>query len=281
MKKRLITFALFSLTIQTVLANDYSKYSPTKIQINADGTVGEQKLISGRDNVKHEYKFVEENKAQKSKIVQELKIDHEDKAISRITHRSYEKQKDGDDDVSKSENLITYSLNKEGKPTSITDCSKENTIMYVGKTMRCVTINKGLCDYLKTPSVSTLLISEIKACTDTIERVKKHQLEMARLTQNDYENDIGAISKMNGRLSKEKSIFNIDVDSVSSLSHISNATGEAMIHCQGEHAKELQISLQEDKTEDKNKKGFFSKITKPFKKINVPFVNDKPNASNQ
>lgn len=262
-----MTLTLLSLSTQLVFAQDYSGYGSDNIKVQADGSISSDTNLVSRDYNKHEYKFVSENKSDKSKIVQELKIDHQDKVISRITHRSYNKEKntnkDADDDTYTKEDLVTYSLNKEGKPTSITKCSKGNNFMYFGKTMTCMTINKALCDYLKTPTVTGLLDAKIQACTDAIEGIKTHQQELLRLTGKDYENDIGAISKMNGRLSKEKSIFNTDIDSVSSLTHITNATNIAAANCKTDEAKLVQISPSDDKTDNKkNKKRFF----------NVPFV---------
>lgn len=279
MHKKFFLLAVLSLSAPVALAQDYTPYGMDVIEMSKEGRVSKNPGHVGGsysfDEDKHRYKFEDNNKQTKRRFVQEMKLDHVDKKLARVTNKSVEFENGKEE-----EDFITYSLvtdgdEKElGKATSITSCRKASSLLLLGKDFKCVTLNKKLCDHVSSEAVKSLLEVKLNECNKVMEDIKLHQKSLAEMTGKDYEQNISKISGMSGRLSKQESVYNTEVVDLASLSKITEATKEAQDACAQMSQLLVEVKAPEpaDATTDAEqapkKNSWWKKTKNAVKKVN-------------
>ncbi len=290
MKLAVLAVLSFTAALDVQAQTDWST---SLFKIDEKGELNKQPHLLGtfehkRKPKKEEASYEQADKVTKNKLSASILIEreHEGEKLSRITNRTYRKSVNDQDKEEVQNESYSYSIHPSGLASSYTKCAQDSSFLYLGKSTKCYTINRSLCEHLKSDEVNKLLKEKIKLCSDTIEMVKLHQQALERLTKDDYEKDSAAISKINSRLSTESNSYKVQVENLDGISQLMEATKLAEELCEQENArlisKEVSEALVDGSEKDgTEKKSLWKKVKSPFKKINLPFVKDKPKSSEE
>jgi len=171
-----------------------------------------------------------------------------------------------------------YSLNKDGKVNSYTNCFVLNDYT-LRKTSQCVTINKNLCTEMKSNPID---FNGAAQCGELFKKINEQLAKLNDITKSDFETNVKAISEQNGKFSKEHSVYNTVVDAPGDLMLMSDAMFQINSSCSILSDK---FSEESESQPTEKKKSWWGKaksgVSNNVRKLNMPFVHDKPNEAKE
>jgi hypothetical protein len=162
-----------------------------------------------------------------------LEVTRNNGKLERISSVSYNSSDDN-----KSGNYLAQSssLDSEGKVTSITTCGEEYGFGWFGGTKKdagvnCLTVNVEACEYLQEKSIDQELINDFKVCTDILGKFAEHQGKLVSLIQQDHENNIKVLGKLEGKAKSGKNALEVPAKSLKDVGNMIDGLGKAVGQC--------------------------------------------------
>ena len=180
------------------------------------------------------------------KASSKLTVEKTEGKISRISSVAY-----GSTEDNKGAHTVqTTSLGVDGKVNSLSNCQQGYKLGWFSykkdkSDLECLTVNKDVCSYLEKNEINdelllvkddnddgAELLEKVKNCSDILGRFSIHQEKLENLTKTDHRDNLKAMERLNGNLSKIKNFYDMSPKSLDDLSHVVQGYKAASEQCQ-------------------------------------------------
>ncbi len=162
-----------------------------------------------------------------------LTVDRAEGKVSRITSVVF----GSTEDKKGAQTLQTSVLGVDGKINSLSNCQQGYRLGWLNfkkekSDLECLTVNKEVCSYIEKNEINDDLLEKVKNCSDILGRFSNHQEKLEKLTKDDHKENLKALEKLNGNISKTKNFYDMSPKSLEDLSHVVQGYKAASEQCQ-------------------------------------------------
>lgn len=241
------TFVLFTLTTLTTAAfaqeRDYGNLVPephfqitqkkTSLLDNADIANYQINVTPKREDFVYKVNGVttpKKNVFSKKRKDFKLSVDREDGKVTHISSVSFT-----DNGGSGVEAIQSSSISPEGYVSSTTHCYDNFNFSIFGKRSKegyqCVTLNRDVCEYLEKNEINSALVEQINSCTDVLNKLSEHQVNLLKISFTDQKKDLKVLDKLKNKISKATNFYEVKAQTLADVSKIVSGYGSALSHC--------------------------------------------------
>jgi hypothetical protein len=190
------------------------------------------------------------------KASSKLTVERTEGKISRISSVVYGSTEDNKG----AQTIQSSSLGVDGKINSLSNCQQGYKLGWFSfkkekSDLECLTVNKEVCSYLEKSEINDELLEKVKNCSDILGRFSNHQEKLEELTKDDHRENLKAMEKLNGNLSKINNFYDMSPKSLEDLSHVVQGYKAASEQCNFLKEKSYlrESKLEEPKSRNESK----------------------------